>query len=70
MFNPGENVTVVGASGITCALFPYGSPYLTIPVGATLAPGKHVDVVLTFDNPDDDRIVLNSQRIYSGSGFH
>jgi len=69
-FFPGENITLVGASGSTCAVFPHGAPFVTLPVGAALAPSQHIDVILHFDNPDDDRIVLNGQRVYAGQGFH
>jgi len=68
-FQPGENITVVNGGGFTCAAFP-SSPYVVLPVGTALAPGQHVDMVLRFNNPDDDRIVLSAQRVYAGPGFH
>jgi hypothetical protein len=69
-FDPGENITLVASSGQTCAVWPYGVPYIEIPVGAALAPGAHVDVVLRFDNPDDSPIDFSVYRLYAGPGFH
>jgi hypothetical protein len=68
-FRPPEGVTLSSAAGYTCAVWPHGAPYLSLPVGTALAAGQHVDVVLRFDNPDDSPIVLMGQKVYAGSGF-
>ena len=69
-FFPGENITLVGSSGRTCGVWPYGVPYIEIPVGGALAPGAHVGAVLRFENPDDAPISFAPYRIYAGPGFH
>ena len=68
-FRPDENITLVGGSGLTCALSPPGAPYVGLPVKGTLGSGLHVDVVLHFDNPDGSPIVLNFPHVYAGPGF-
>jgi hypothetical protein len=66
-FRPGENITLVGGSGFTCALWPPGAPYLEF--ARPIAHGQHLDVVLRFENPDESPIALSSPRVYAGRGF-
>lgn len=68
-FRPGENIALLSRSGITCALFPPGAPFQTLPVVGSLAPGQHVDATLQFDDPDGVPIELFSHRVYAGPGF-
>ena len=69
VFSPPENIKAIAASGTTCMIDPGGSPFLTLPVGASLAPGAHVDVKLRLSNPDGDPIQLLYQRVFAGPGF-
>ena len=62
------NVEIANASGRTCRIYPTGSSYIVLPVGAGLAPSAHVDVVTRFSNPDGEQIKLTAARVFSGSG--
>ncbi len=69
VFRPGENITLVSGDGFTCAVEPSGAPFRLLPVGSGLGPGQHVDIVLRFQNPDDDPIQLYAARVFAGPGF-
>jgi len=69
VFSPPENIKAVAPSGTTCMIDPGGSPFLTLPVGAALAPGAHVDVKLRLSDPDGDPIQLLYPRVFAGPGF-
>jgi hypothetical protein len=64
-----SNVAPVWASGVTCAIDPAGASYMTLPISGSLVACQQVDLVLRFNNPDDERIELFSQRVFSGNGF-
>ena len=69
VFRPPANIDAVGPAGLTCLIDPSGAPYVTVPAGSGLGPGQHSDVLLRFDNPDGEAIVLSNQRVFSGPGF-
>jgi hypothetical protein len=69
VFRPPANIDAVAPAGLTCAIDPSGSPYVTVSAGSSLGPGQHMDVTLRFDNLDGDPIALSSQQVFSGPGF-
>jgi hypothetical protein len=62
------NVDLANADGHTCRIDPAGAAILTLPVGASLAAGAHVDVTARFTNPDAEQIKFVVARVYSGTG--
>jgi hypothetical protein len=69
VFQPPGGVDAVSPSGRTCAVYPHGAPYYTLPIGSFLAPNQSVTVTLRFDNPDGVPIELLYQRVYAGAGY-
>jgi hypothetical protein len=62
------NVELANADGRTCRVAPAGSSFLNLPIGASLGPGAHVDVVARFDNPDGEPIKFTFMRVFEGQG--
>jgi hypothetical protein len=69
VFQPPGDVDAVSPSGRTCAIYPYGAPFYTLPIGSSLAPNQSVTLTLRLNNPDEARIELSYQRVYAGAGY-
>jgi hypothetical protein len=63
------NATCFGATGVTSAISPLGSPYYDLNLGtsAVLAPGQTVTVTLQFEDPTKTGITYNT-RVLAGPG--
>lgn len=72
-----SDAELTGGSGSTCQIRPSGTPYLVLPVGGGLAPGRSVIVPVAFTSPLEDRIELTYEapggvaiapRVFQGTG--
>jgi hypothetical protein len=73
----GPLATLTGGSGSTCGIWPFGTPYLLLPVGRGLKPGRSITVPVAFSNALDDGIELTyiapggvaiAPRVFQGAG--
>jgi hypothetical protein len=60
-----HSVRLVDADGYTCNVFSPGAPYVTLPVGAALAPGAVIEHLLRFENPRQESFEIE-RRVFSG----
>ncbi len=59
------NATLVNATGTTSVYAPLTSSYITVPAGATLAPGASASVTLQFTNPTNAAITYTARVLNS-----
>lgn len=59
------NATLSNATGATSVYAPLGSSYITVPAGATLAPGASASVTLQFNNPTNAAITYTARVLNS-----
>ena len=63
----GGNARLLDDDGVTCAVYPYGVPFLVLDVGPGLAPGASVEKVLHFANPSLMKFDV-AFRVFAGPG--
>src|SRR5262245_33171969 len=61
--------TLAASDGVTsCLVPPWGTPYVSLPVGSGLGAGQDVEVKVSFTNPDAVSIEVQSVHVLSGAG--